>query len=77
MSGKQCVLILIYGSLMTYHRDNVIPYISGVTGARYKGFTTHEQAARFYLDAKQSSLVSVVRDPGDDEFFGPLRDAMQ
>ena len=62
---------------MTYHRDNVTPLISGVSGARYRGFGTHQQAAKFYLDAKENGLVRVVRDPGDDEFFGPLCDAMQ
>ena len=62
---------------MTYHRDNIIPYIHRVTGARYKGFGTHEQAARFYLDVKEHGLVSVVRDPGDDEFFGPMHEVMQ
>lgn len=62
---------------MIYHRDKVTPFINGVSGARYKGFATHEQAAQFYLNAKENSLVRVVRDPGDEKFFGPLRDAMQ
>jgi hypothetical protein len=62
---------------MTYHRDNVTPLISRVSGAQYRGFGTHQQVAKFYLDAKENGLVRVVRDPGDDEFFGPLCDAMQ
>jgi len=62
---------------MTYHRDDIIPFISGVSGAWYKGFATHELAAKFYLDAKKNGLVSVVRDPGDNKLFGPLCDAMQ
>lgn len=33
--------------------------------------------AKFYLDVKKNGLVSVIRDPGDEEFFGPLRDVMQ
>ncbi|KIJ91184.1 hypothetical protein K443DRAFT_78882, partial [Laccaria amethystina LaAM-08-1] len=57
--------------------DKVTPFICGVSGARHKGFATHEQAAKFYLHAKENGLVSVVRDPGDEEFFGPLPDAMQ
>jgi len=62
---------------MIYNRDKVTPFIHGVSGAWYKGFATHEQAAKFYLGAKEKGLVSIVRDPGDDKLFGPLRDAMQ
>ena len=32
---------------------------------------------KFYWDAKENGLVSIVRDPGDEELFGPLGDAMQ
>ena len=67
----------IWFTKMIYNRDKVTPFIRGVSGARYKGFATHEQAAKFYLHAKENDLVSVVRDPGDEEFFGPLCDAMQ
>ena len=62
---------------MTYYRDNVTPLVSGISGAWYKGFSTHDKAARFYLDAKEKGLVRIVRDPGDDALFGPLHEAMQ
>jgi len=62
---------------MIYNRDKVMPFIHGVSGTRYKGFATHEQAAKFYLDAKEKGLVSIVRDPGDDKLFSPLRDTIQ
>ena len=66
------------GSLIRLiYRDNVYCYIDGVSGACFKGFLTHEQAAKFYLEAKKKGLVSVVRDPGDELSFGPLSDAMQ
>jgi hypothetical protein len=67
----------IWFTNIIFQRDKVTPFICGVSGARYKGFATHEQAAKFYLHAKENGLVSVVRDPGDEEFFGPLHDAMQ
>lgn len=51
--------------------------IDGVSGARFKGFSTHEQAAAFYLEAKENRLVKVIRNPGDDMSFGPLHNAMQ
>ena len=62
---------------MTSRRDNVAPLIARVSGARFKAFSTHNQATRFYLHAKENGLVRVVRDPGDDVLFGPLRNAMQ
>ena len=62
---------------INYYRDKVTPLIHGFSGARYKGFTTQEQATKFYLDAKKNGSVSIIRDPGDEEFFGPVRDAMQ
>jgi hypothetical protein len=67
----------IWFTNIIFQRDKVTPFICGVSGARHKGFATHEQAAKFYLHAKENGLVSVVRDPGDEEFFGPLPDAMQ
>jgi hypothetical protein len=65
------------GADMSSHRDNVLPFISGVPGARFKGFSTHEKAAAFYSDAKDNRLVKVIRNPGDEEFFGALHVAMQ
>ena len=56
---------------MTSRRDNVAPLITRVSGARFKAFSTHDQATRFYLHAKENGLVRVVRDPG------PLHNAMQ
>jgi Caulimovirus viroplasmin len=65
------------GANMTSHRDNVYPLINRVSGARFKGFPTHEQAEIFYQQAKENGLVSLVRDPGDDVLFGPSHNAMQ
>jgi hypothetical protein len=54
----------------------VLPLISHVSGARYQSFPARNPAVAFYLDAKSKHLVEVVRDPGDDELFGPECDAM-
>jgi len=62
---------------MSSHRDNVFPLIDGVSGARFKGFSTHEKAAAFYMNAKENGLVKVLRNPGDDVLIGPLHEAMQ
>ncbi|KIM35206.1 hypothetical protein M413DRAFT_42320, partial [Hebeloma cylindrosporum] len=56
--------------------DRVSSLIKRVPGARYKGFSTRNEAVEYYLDAKNKGLVRVVRDPGDDALFGPIRDAM-
>ena len=78
MNGNESIFLAYHGGAnMSAHRDNVIPLIHHVSGARYRGFSTHEQAQAFYLDAKQNGLVKVIRDPGDEVFFGPLHAAMQ
>ena len=65
------------GANISSHRENVFLLIDGVSGARFKGFPTHEQAAAFYFETKENGLVKVIRDPGDDMLFGPLHNAMQ
>ena len=47
-------------------RENVESLIRHVSNARYKGFSTHDEAKEFYLGAKQMGKVKIVRDPGDD-----------
>lgn len=59
------------------HRDSVEPLVLGVPGARHKSFSTHELAKEFYLGAKTFGKVKIVRDPGDDEVYGPMSDAIQ
>ena len=58
-------------------RENVEPLIRHVSNARFKGFSTYDKAVEFYLDAKQMNKVRIVRDPGDDEKYGPIEDAVQ
>ena len=58
-------------------RENVEPLICHVSNARYKGFSTHKQAKEFYFGAKQMNKVRIVRNPGDDEKYGPMDDAVQ
>lgn len=58
-------------------RDNVLPLVSNVSGARYRGFATLETAKDYYLNAKRMGKVRIVRDPGDDQVFGPESEAIQ
>lgn len=58
-------------------RNNVKLLVLGVPGARYKGFSTHAEAEQFYLDAKERCLVKIIRNPGDEQKFGPLFEAVQ
>lgn len=60
-----------------YYRANVEPLVKNVSGSRYKGFPTHQEALAFYLDAKMMCRVCVIRDPGDDLIYGPDIQVMQ
>ena len=54
-------------------RENVEPLIHHVSGAHYKGFSTHDQAKEFYLGAKRLDKVRIVRDPSDDKNMAPWK----
>ena len=69
--------ILRFLTLFYLPRENVEPLIRHVSGACYKGFSTHDQAKEFYLGAKRLDKVRIVRDPGDDKKYGPMEDAVQ
>jgi len=58
-------------------RDNVLPLVSNILGAHYRGFVTLEAAKDFYLGAKHLDKVWIVRNPGDDQVFGPRGKAIQ
>jgi hypothetical protein len=58
-------------------RENVEPLICHVSNARFKGFSTQEKAEEYYLDAKKTNKVRIVRDPGDDVKYGPMNYAIQ
>ena len=79
MSGKTHLLHCSAWLTWTSHlsRDNVFPLVSNVLGARYKGFTTLEAAQEYYLASKRMGKVRIVRDPGDDQAFGPESQAIQ
>lgn len=63
---------------MSHHyRQHVQNLIRHVPEAQYKGFTTQRAAEEFYVHAKERGMVRVVRDPGDNEKFGPLVYAIQ
>lgn len=66
-------------SPLTCHsiRDDVRCLIDYVTGSRYKSFKTLAQAAEFYLEHKRKDKVFLVRNPGDEDRFGPEADAIQ
>jgi len=48
-----------------------------VSGARYQSYPTHAEAKEVYKNDKAKGLVRIVRDPGDDEIYGPMFYAMQ
>ena len=58
-------------------RENVKPLIRHVSNARFRGFSTSNSAEEFYRDGKQTKKVKIVREPGDDEIYGPIEDAVQ
>ena len=58
-------------------REKVEPLIRHVSNARFKGFSTYETAEEFYRDAKQNNKVKIVREPGDDQKYGPIENAVQ
>lgn len=53
-------------------RDKVKPLIDYVSGARFKSYPTRDEAAAAYKHDKSMGLVRIVRDPGDDEIYGPM-----
>lgn len=55
----------------------VEPLVRGVHGARHKSFPTYSLAQEFYCGAKTLGKVRIVRDPGDEEIYGPMSDAIQ
>ena len=59
------------------YRVNIEPLVKKVSGSHYKSFLTHEQALAYYSDAKRNRQVHVIRNPGDDEIYGPRSKAEQ
>jgi hypothetical protein len=64
-------------NLTVLFRDNISHLVLGVSGAKFKGFATKEKATQAYLGAKNDGEVRIVRNPGDDEKYGPLFFAIQ
>ena len=71
------LLRILIHSYFILPRDNVLPLIRYVSDARHKSFPTFEKAVAYYLDAKRRNLVRIVRDPGDDDIYGPINAAVQ
>jgi hypothetical protein len=68
----------VTGLLMSCHyRTNVQYLIRHISDARYKGFPTQLAAEKYYAAGKARGMVRIVRDPGDDEKFGPMAHAIQ
>ena len=55
----------------------LVIWCSGVPGAKYKGFPMQEKAKQAYRNAKCNGKVSIVRNPDDDQTYGPLFYAIQ
>ena len=78
MNGTPILFISALVTL-TYHlfRDNIKHLTDCVSNAHYKRFVTHHDAEQYYIDAKKSCKVQVVRNPGDNKLYGPLDHAIQ
>lgn len=68
--------IFIYSKCDCY-RDNVKPLVEFVSGARYQSYPTRDDAMAAYRHSKTKGLVRIIRDPGDDEIYGPMFYAIQ
>ena len=55
----------------------MLPLVSKVLGAHYGGFMTVKTAKDYYSNARCMGKVWIVRDPGDDQVFGPESKAIQ
>ena len=62
---------------MIYYRDNVKPLVDFVSGARYQSYPTRDDAVAAYRNGKINGLARIIRDPGDDEIYGPMFYAIQ
>jgi hypothetical protein len=73
------ICLRFYSSTHKYdsYRDNVKPLIEFISGARYKSYPTRADAVAAYQYSKANNLVRIVRDPGDDDKYGPMFYAMQ
>lgn len=63
--------------LISPNRDMVESLIRGVHGAHHKSFPTYTLAREYYYGVKTFGKVRIVRDPGDDEIYGPMSNAIQ
>jgi hypothetical protein len=58
-------------------RPHVQSLTSGVSGSCQKSYATYSEAFTIYQELKAKGLVRIIRDPGDEIFFGHTEDAMQ
>ena len=80
MTNGTAFLSLCFSQYLTFHpspRDNIQPLIHRVHRGRQKSFPTHQLAQEYYLGAKRLNQVWFVRNPGDDEVYGPRDQAVQ
>jgi Caulimovirus viroplasmin len=63
--------------LFDLNRPYVQSLTSGVTGGCQKSYPTYNEALSVYREIKGKGLVQIIRDPGDEIFFGSIEDAMQ
>ena len=50
---------------------------SGASGSCQKSYSTYDEALSIYQGIKAKGLVRIIRDPGDEVFFGRIEDAIQ
>lgn len=59
------------------YRLHIHKYMSRVSGNCQKSYTTFGEASEIYRNLKANGLVRIIREPGDENFFGPLDEAIQ
>ncbi|KIJ95422.1 hypothetical protein K443DRAFT_33266, partial [Laccaria amethystina LaAM-08-1] len=56
--------------------ENVQELVDFVPGAMHKGFSNQQDAERHYRLAQHRNWVKIIRNPGDDQIYGPEADTM-
>lgn len=75
LTGQSLVFTLFRSNCSQKSRSFVQTLVTGVSGGLATGFKRYDDAIADYFEAKARGLVTVVRQPGDDDIFGPRSEA--
>ena len=77
VNGLSIFFCWLFPYLTFLSRDNISHLVLGVSGAKYKGFSMEEKANQVYHSAKRNGEVRIVKNPGDEDKYGPMLYAIQ